>query len=290
MRKFFFIFLCIFAFVLSSRQLSALTVGPTSLDFSLDPGTSQDLSVTIFNDYSGRVTVRPTLFRISGADENGFPSFERIAPDDVLGQMISFPSGTAYVLAAQERKDVPLRVTVAKQQKPGGYYAVLSWGSDEAAEGVSLSGQPGVIIAISVRGEVEYGARIARFSSSGGSGVLMAGQPIVFEVDIENTSGVHISPVIALNIRNMFGKTVANIPFKAARVLPNTVRTFAAYWEPKWVLGGYSAVFDVNAGEAGIVTSSISFVVISTLALGALSSIVLIILVLVLLRILRAWK
>lgn len=277
MKKFFFIF---FGFILLSAPLGplgALGVAPTVIDFDLKPGASQERSVVIVNEGVAPLRVAPTIFRVSGTDEHGFPLVEALEEGDPLKRMISFPDGDSYALGIGEKRTVTVRVSLDKKAPPGGQYAVISWGAEDRARGVALSGQPGVNVAISIQGNVSEGAEIRTFSLAGGKGFFV-GNPVLFTAIVANTGGRHVIAQGTIEIRTMFHTVAAVLPLGngngisqdlPARILPGTARTLAAKWNDTWALGPYFAILTLKGSGVGTIRAETMFFAVSPLAMLA---------------------
>ncbi|MEK7122971.1 MAG: hypothetical protein AAB855_03885 [Patescibacteria group bacterium] len=294
MKKFFFIFFGLAFSVLFVASAHALTVSPIVIDFSVDPGSAQEQTLTLNNEEQRSLRVVPTLLQVTSTDQNGFPQFALAPSDSFIAKHISFPQGTEYVLGPGEKVEIPVRVSVPDDTKSGGRYAVISWGAQELVSGIALSGQPGVNMAIDVTGEVEESGEIARFEPSASWTLDL---PVFFEADIRNTGGRHSVVKGAVTIRNIFGAIVATLPLTARidnnnrepiRVLPDTTRTVYTMWERGFALGPYTAELHVDAGPAGQYSATASFVIISRLAIGAGLGILILTLLFLLLKTLRS--
>lgn len=277
MKKFFFIFFGFFLVFAPLHSLEAIGVAPTVIDFDLEPGTSQEREIVIVNEDVAPLRVTPTIFRVRGTDEHGFPLIEVLEEGDPLEDMISFPKGNSFVLGIGEKRTVPIRVSLDGKTPPGGHYAVISWGAEDRAGGVALSGQPGVNVAIAVRGNVSEGAEIRAFSLSGGKRFVI-GNPVLFTAVVANTGGRHVTAQGTIEIRTILHTVAAVLPLGngngngtfqdlLARILPGTERAFVAKWNDTWALGPYFATLTLEGSGVGTVMAETMFFAASPLAL-----------------------
>lgn len=285
----------IFAFIAGVFVIApahALTVSPIVLDIVVDPGSSAEEKIFIKNEEQRPVRAVPTIFQVTSADEHGFPRYAPIAGDSFIARVISFPQESEYILQPGEEREVPIRVSVSADTQPGGRYAVISWGAQELAGAIALSGQPGINIAIDVTGEVDEQLSVQRFSLAG-TASWMFDRPVLFEADIKNTGGRHSAVTGAVTIRNIFGVVVATLPLTARaagddrepiRILPDTMRTLYAAWGRGFALGPYTATLHVDAGVAGVNTATASFTVISSLVIGVAFGFIILLLIFLLLK------
>lgn len=274
---------------------SALTVSPVVLDIVVDPGSFVEEKIILRNDEQRQMRAVPTIFQVTSADQHGFPRYAPITNDSFLAHAISFPQGSEYVLKPGEEREIPLRVFVSSDAQPGGRYAVISWGAQEFASGIALSGQPGVNVAIDVAGAVDEQLNVQRFSLAS-TPSWMLDRPVLFKADIKNTGGRHSVVTGVVTIRNIFGAVVAILPLTARlggdyrepmRILPDTMRTLYAVWEGGFALGPYTATLHIDAGAAGAHTATASFIVISSLVIGVAFGFIILFLIFLLLKTLR---
>lgn len=263
MNKFFFFFLVFLSLCGGSSYAYALTVSPIVIDFDLEPGSVQDKEITIINEGGARLHVLPTLFQVTGTDEDGFPQIQAVFNDALLARIVSFPDGAEYNLAPGERRKLTIRISAPNDIPAGGYYGVVSWGSSSMLNVAPLSGQPGVNLAINVLGDVSEGARIDYFSSTI-TDEKRRDPAVFFEASIQNTGGRHFIPEASVEIHNIFNRKVATLPLQPrTRVLPGTSRTFSARWRGAWAFGHYRAILNVDARGAGIHSAETSFTLYS---------------------------
>lgn len=293
MKKFFFICFVSVCSIIFVAPAYALTVSPIVLDFIVGPGQAFEQTLILRNEEQRSLRVMPTLLQVTSADQNGFPLFGPATRESFIARHISFPQGTEYTLGPGEEKEIIVRVSVPADTEPGGRYAVISWGGQELVSGTTISGQPGVNIAIDVTGKVEENVEMVRFQPNVS---WMLDRPVLFEVGIKNTGGRHGTIKGEVTIRNIFGAIVGTLPLTARpgsndresiRVLPDTTRTLYATWGGGFALGPYTAELDVDAGNAGKHSATTSLVIISRFAVGAGLGILILALLFLLLKTLR---
>lgn len=295
MKKFLFFLLVFITGACLMMPAHALTVSPVVLDIVVDPGSFAEEKIILKNEEQRQIHAVPTIFQVMSADQHGFPRYAPITNDSFLARAISFPQGSEYVLKPGEEREVPLRVTVSSDAEPGGRYAVISWGAQEFTNGIALSGQPGVNVAIDVAGEVDEQLNVQRFSLAG-TASWMLDRPVLFEADLKNTGGRHSAVTGVVMIRNIFGAVVATLPLMARldgdyrepiRILPDTLRTLYAVWGEGFALGPYTATLHINTSAAGVHTATASFIIISPLVIGVAFGFIILFLIFLLLKTLR---
>ena len=186
-----------------------------------------------------------------------------------LGQAILMPSGSeegpylsSWVEAPKEgiefgagqEKQIPIVFKVPQNIGPGGYYGAIVIGPQppkiDPKEGVviSLAHQVAVLALFRVKGDVIEEAIVREFTTD--KSFYNAPFVVNFVTRIENLGNVHIKPVGAIEIKNLFGKSVATLSVNqtGANVLPNSIRRFENSWRDEFGFGKYTATLFLNYG------------------------------------------
>jgi hypothetical protein len=208
-----------------SYGANALTVAPAITEVELDPGTTIEREVTVFNETDQPITV-------SAQVESFIPQGERgaaqITNNNQAVRWVQLEQSTLTV-APRTAQTVPVLITIPKTASVGGYYVAILWQqSASGASNVNLNGRVGALLLITVKGEVKRSLSIDDFNivSSGASESLRA------VVSIRNDGNVHVKPHGLLVIKNIFNRVVATVPINSeeGNVLPQSTRKFEVAW------------------------------------------------------------
>jgi hypothetical protein len=223
----------------------AITIGPAKLELEADPGDILRGEMSLFNE----------------ADKAGtfYVSFEKFIEKD--GQRVFLPDEESLIaewtevsesvfLVAGERQRIPFAIRVPENAPPGGHFAVAWWSTvpPEAKGGVGITVRAGILIFLRVSGEVTEETEILYSPKQSIVGAL----PLGFNVTFKNLGNVHLRPLGNIVIRDLFGRTKAQIPINPQRfnVLPESQRTFAAEWQEEGIsFGPYRATLELSYGS-----------------------------------------
>lgn len=232
-------YLVVISFTLLSfsvcERARALTVSPVKAELSGDPGETIEGEMTLFNEQ--KEDKEPKTFYSSFANfeargETGTPYFTSAAE----GLATWIKTSKKVVLKPGEQKTVAFSIAIPKNAEPGGYFAAIFWsttppGSVESGEQVSVSGRLGVLILLTVNGEVKEGGGILELGAGGKQG-FFSSLPITFEYRFQNGSGNRVKPEGEIKIKNLFGGALAALDANKGQgnILPGSIRKFTVTW------------------------------------------------------------
>jgi hypothetical protein len=294
-----FSFLLIFSFVESvfaQEEGLSLKVSPPLLEIDIQPGETYTHYVKFMNlSETEERTFYPELSSFKSLGEGGTPEFfTSVETQDrpySLSQWINV-SLEPITIGPLETVTLPFTISVPENAEVGGKYASIllsSQPSDAVLEdtAVELSGKTGLIILAQVPGDIYGSAFITDFKTSK---KVFNYLPVDFEMMIENRGNTHVKPVGKIEISNIFGKIIAEIPVNESlgSVLPESRRKFSSEWDSEeFALGRYSAVLALGYGEDSMqyITDSLTFWVLPwkeiSIALGVLVTIIIVLIFLV---------
>ena len=236
--------LCITVGVFIPSWVHALTFTPDRIDSNVVPGVSHVQELTLFNETGEPITVSLTSTPLEILDAAaGIATFPNHAQS--LDWLTVTPG--QFVLEPGEKRTVVVTMLVP-----------------DDASGSLIAGITGPFVFVEV--DADSSTRegtIESVTPIGGS--LLSRLPVTLEVSFANTGNVHLRPVGTLEVRNLFGKLVAqeSINDTALTVLPATSRSFQVTWgrtakestSPnearswKTPVGPYRLTVEMTAGE-----------------------------------------
>ncbi len=213
-------------------KAAALTVISPVLEIEGRPGEEVTGLVKVFNETAGPLTISASVEPFAAKDESGQPQY--VLPEEKSAYLKWFTvKQETLTLKSREAAVVPFSVDIAANAIPGGYYAVIFWQPEAAAENgtaVGISSQVGTLVFLKVKGELREKGEIVEFDTTAKSD-LVFGFPLNFVVRFNNSGNIHVAPAGEIIVRNWLGGKIS-LPVNAEKklVLPASVRRFEIAW------------------------------------------------------------
>ncbi len=224
---------------LVNESNSAITLIAVFKPFTQDIQDNGHVQYLSENDYLG---ADPKIFnRMQLLDSNGRPM-------------------TVVALAPRQQKTLTLHIGLPKDEPPSDYYFSILFRSNNntinqsTASGLSGGIATNVLLSVGPQGKTQ--GLLEDFSSP----LFVQEGPIFFTIKVNNLSSHFIVPRGEINVRNMFGQLVGNIPLLPVNVLANTSRFLPgtttnlasqAVWDEKVLFGPYRASLVVALSPSG---------------------------------------
>lgn len=263
--------------LLGFAQAEALTLTPTRFEIKGNPGEVLRQELKVLNEEKSTQVFYLSYSNFEAQGESGTPAFTD--PTSGLGTWISTPFNSV-TLSPGEQRSVPFTIRIPADADPGGHFAVIFLGTNPpgGADGVSIGAKTGVLVLLSVAGDVVEDAGLLSFNVAEKK-FWHQSLPVSFEYRFRNDGGDRIKPVGEIKIRNTF--FIRSDRFDANKVegniLPKSTRRFEVDWvkyerpadyipadnfvakffsnaEYQWknfALGLYSAKLDLAYGSQG---------------------------------------
>ena len=282
--------LAITVFVVPSAN--ATTVISPVIEVTVDPGTSQQGVVKVYNETDHDLNLVASIDAVRGSDERGKMMF-----DDERPSFLSWISleRTSLTLKPKQAAIVPLTVAVPGGATPGGYYAAVFWQEVSSAgqgdKNVGIQGRVGTLIFLTVTGDITEQASIDSFGIDPSRAVVF-GLPITLSSRITNRGNVHLQPTGKIILTNWLGKkTELAVNAERHAIIPGSTRRFDVVWPnmqtagswplQQWqalvveannlLIGSYRAELTLEYGKDAphTVTASTSVIIIPIHLIGA---------------------
>jgi len=216
------------------QSVFALTISPVRMEISGDPGQTLHGQIELFNEQGETKTFYSSTANFEARGESGAPYF---LPDTNKGLASWITVQESATLKAGERKEIPFTIQIPQSTEAGGYFAATLWGTSPAGElggQVSVSGKLGVLILLSVKGEIKEGGGLLDFKIEEG-GRFVNSLPITFVYRFSNDGSERVKPTGELKVKNLFGFTTVtlNANPQSGNILPGSIRKFSIVWAEK---------------------------------------------------------
>lgn len=233
MKKIFIIgFLLSISLFLPTSSLLALTVSPAKIEITGDPGKTINGEFELFNEQQDVKTFYSSFENFEPSGESGTPHF--IGTEDGLATWIT--TGAQSILKSGERKKIPFSISIPQNAEPGGHFAAIFWGTQQVSgKGggqVSIGGKLGILVLLTVSGQVEEGGGLLEFGGKDGK-KFFSSLPIYFNYRFNNTGGNRVVPRGEVAIKNTFWFTSATFLAneKEGSALQGSTRKFETVWQ-----------------------------------------------------------
>lgn len=237
----------------SSSQV-AITAIPPRLgednSLLLKPGEKKQVTIRVINSSTEPLTVRSTAQDFIIEEDGSTP-----VPIDVeeadnrwsLASWLTITPGSQQI-GSQQTKGINVLIEVPEDALPGGHYAMITHqptngpiSDDETTpenqQSSGINQRVGTLLYVIVDGPINEKAFIRDFTIPR----FLEFGPVPFSYTVENESDVHIRPQMGVQIKNIFGKKVADIQPETKNIFPFTNRSFEGQWDRVWGFGRYKA-------------------------------------------------
>lgn len=242
-------------------------VGPTRFVLEMNPGEerSVELSVTSREGEPRSYDISVEDFAVSSEDNDNIQFYGK-GDGPFSAKSWVTPVASSFTLRHGERATIPVRVSVPANAAVGDHYSVVLFErtiKDTTKGGFNMVPRVGALLLITVKGDVIHQGTLQMFRSAS---FLYWALPARFRVQYKNSGTVHMVPTGHIEMKNIFGITVDDIPVRDWYVLRNSTRRREVLWQPHFALGRYSATLSLNADGQEVTTPlTVQFWVIPTL-------------------------
>ncbi len=230
-------------------EIGDFILGPARVFLTIPPGEERTVEIQITNR-AGRLsefTLETEDFD-SDAEREGTPVF---FASDLQGSYPArawiIPEVNSMELNHSERAFLRVTVKVPADADAGDHQAALIVTREtetDSTGGFKIVSRVASLFIITVPGDiVQEGVVDELYPESYVNWLL----PVSLWLTAKNTGTVHIAPVGTIDIRNVFGIIVDEVPVKDWYILRGSMRKRAFEWRPVFALGYYKATTDLVA-------------------------------------------
>lgn len=269
-RTFFIIIpLILIGLFLNAERLSAQTTPdrdristkPSIIEEVIDAGDVRNFNITVTNQSERTETFYPVVENMKGVNDQGAPLFT--TEDNTgfgLSDWVSIHQDS-MTLDPGESGEFSFTMSIPEEAGPQGYYGaffVTRQAPEQRRTGAAVDFKVGTLLSFRIQGDAYEAAIIREFTV--GKNIYQNNEKVEFTVEVENMGNVLARPRGVINLVNMFGEQVGQVPVNHPRpggVFPGSSRTFKVEWEPEgFNFGRIHAELDLTYGETGARTIS----------------------------------
>lgn len=212
------------------KSADALTLTPGRFEIRGNPGETITEEMLLINEGAQVEAYYASFSNFEAQGESGSPAF--VEPKSGLGTWITTPVSSVS-LEPKQQKIVPFTITIPPDAEPGGHFAVIFWGTSPAGGSgqVSVGAKTGVLVLLSVNGDVKEEAGLLTFNTAGNQ-FFHNTLPVSLEYRFRNDGGDRIKPQGKITIRNTVFLPAEYLDANPAEgnVLPNSTRKITVDW------------------------------------------------------------
>jgi hypothetical protein len=247
---------------------SGLSISPTISEYTIVPGGSDTVKITLKNITVDNVTAKGFVNDFTADGTTGNPKILTNQTTPGPNSIRNFIYGLTDVpLARGEQKSVTVGIQVPKDTTPGAYFGIIRYkavpaGQNAPAPGqVALTASVGTIVLITIPGNVREQVQLKglHVNRGGHDGTLFFGPPTSIGVEIANFGNGFIKPFGNVEVHNMFNKNVVsyqlNNPKQPGNILPGSSRVFTQNIKGINSFGRYTVIASVSYGKGNQVLS-----------------------------------
>jgi hypothetical protein len=221
----------------SGGVANGFRVSPVRSEVTVDKGKNTTVTITVENPTNVATVAQPVVNDfIASDDESGTPRL--ILDSNVSAPKNSFKKLVGDLpkipLGSREKKDINVKVAIPSSASAGGYYGAIRFvpSGTEQNGNVGLTASVGTIVLVTVPGDLKERLDLAQLSASQDGktkGFITSGDVSVL-TRLNNTGDIHVRPFGRVNVKNMFGSTVASYELNdkepRSNILPGSTRKF----------------------------------------------------------------
>ncbi len=270
----------------------SIIVGPGKTELLLAPGDTYNMQVTVSNATGMTKIVKLTTEDMGASNDPNTP-LQFMGDQKGPYSLKDFvkPEADQLTLLAGQRATMPVTISIPEDAAPGGLYGAVMVAAEnlpsttiapagQATGQVNIITRVAVLLFIRVKGDVLESSYLKDFTADKN---FYEKGPVSFEITSENTGSVYLSPYGAIEVKDIFGRTIDQRDIDPWFVLPGSARVREIKWNSNFLFGKYTAFLTLHRGYLDakdvVDTKSIDFWVIP----WKIVSIVLVVLILIIL-------
>jgi hypothetical protein len=241
---------------------SGLSISPTISEFTLKPGASTKVTITLKNITVDDVTAKGVVNDFTSDGSTGNPKIitntDTPSPNSIKNFILNLDD---IPLKRGEQKNVTVGLQISQNTPPGAYYGIIRYRAVPSAANapgpgqVALTASVGTIILITVPGNIREQVQVKglHIYRGGTDGTFFFGSPDKIGIEIKNFGNGFIKPFGTVEVHNMFNKSITsyqfNNPKQPGNILPNSERIFTNNIKGISQFGRYTATASVSYGN-----------------------------------------
>jgi len=255
------------------NTIGSIIVGPGKTEVMLSPGDTYTMEIAASNASGLEKIMKFSVEDMGASSDPNLPAQflgDRKGPYSLKDYVK--PEADQIDLPTGQRVRMPVTITIPKDISPGGLYGAIMVAAENlptapgalppntASMGVKIVSRVGSLLFIRIKGDVLESGYLKNFTAN--ENFYEAG-PVSFKILYSNTGNVYLNPYGAIDVKDMFGRTVDQRNVEPWFVLPKADRTREIKWNSNFLIGKYTAVLTLHRGylnnEDAVDTKTLTF-------------------------------
>lgn len=241
---------------------SGLSIAPTISEYTIKPGGSQNVTITLKNITVDDVVATGFINDFTADNSTGNP---KIITDTTISNPNSLRNFITNIdnvpLKKGQQKTIILDIQVPKNATPGAYFGIVRYkavpvGVNAPGPGqVALTASVGSIVLVTVPGNIREQVQVAGLHvyRGGRDSSIFFGPPDKIGIEIRNYGNGFVKPFGTVEVHNTFKKNITtyqfNNPKQPGNILPNSTRVFTDNIKGMNKIGRYTVIASVSYGS-----------------------------------------
>jgi len=248
---------------IQENEAITLAVSPQILELSANPGDEIASTFRLTNGGDKNININVSAQNFIPQGEDGAVALTEETTGYSLAQWISVDPQTIEIEPKQTQVFSTV-ISVPESAEPGGHFGSLVFRTippEQEGTAALVSQEIAPVILVRISGDVDESAEVSSFRPT--QNTWSNQNQIELETRIKNNGNVHFRPTGTIEIKNMFGRSVATIDLQERNVIPGATRRTITNWDqPGFRIGQYSAhLTAVYGADNEILTAETSFIV-----------------------------
>lgn len=221
----------------NASNSQTLEISPPSQEVKVDPGQTVKIKAKVRNRSANTISVSARIEDFTASGEGGQVALIEKGPYAISSwTVIDQPT---FSLKSGETKEVTGIASVPSGLAGGRYgsFVFAVSGGQAGAGTAAVSQEVASLFLLRISGPVSEVLTADEFILPS----FVEFGPVPMTVKFSNKGNVHVRPNGLINVRNMFGKTAADVVFKGENVFPSASRTQTVSLDKTWLFGPYTA-------------------------------------------------
>ena len=237
---------------ISAQVEAGVVISPHIIDEKAKARDVLEFTITLVNNTDKKVSIYPVVNDISETDgQQAFIDPHLLDKTESLARWIEFQRSLIELMPSEE-KQVPLKINIDLNAKPGKRYAVITLpqGNNRplAEASMEMVNYPQIMINIAVEEEIIEKAQIIYFRTDKNIYFYL---PVSFSFTVANSGNRGIIPAGGIYVYNRRGQEVDRLDINATRetVAAGAEKNFSVVWADGSGFGKFKARLEAEYGD-----------------------------------------